>query len=183
MAVIEITNNSKADLADKIAEAQRVLESVPDAPAQRRAPLEDEIKTARDILADAASTEEDYTNEVTALTNAISGFKNWKQPSTGSISGSGTIGGYVTITLLPTEHGTAALSHTKAVRGTSVTVTAVPDEGYAVSDILINGQSVGRSDTYTIKSVTENTTVQVIFGKKADLPSAMFWQTTGSTKL
>lgn len=170
LAVIEITNNSKADLADKIAEAQRVLESVPDAPAQRRAPLEDEIKTARDILADAASTEEDYTNEVTALTNAISGFKNWKQPSTGSISGSGTIGGYVTITLLPTEHGTAALSHTKAVRGTSVTVTAVPDEGYAVSDILINGQSVGRSDTYTIKSVTENTTVQVIFGKKADLP-------------
>ena len=52
LAVIEITNNSKADLADKIAEAQRVLDSVPDAPAQRRAPLEDEIKTARDILAD-----------------------------------------------------------------------------------------------------------------------------------
>ena len=51
-----------------------------------------------------------------------------------------------------------------------MTVTAVPEDGYTVADMLINGVSVGRKEIYTIPSVTQDTEVKVIFAEKSDLP-------------
>lgn len=63
------------------------------------------------------------------------------------------------------------MSSTEVKAGTSVTVTSVPNDGYMVKDILINGVSVGsNAEVYTVKSVSENMKIQVIFGEKTDLP-------------
>ena len=63
------------------------------------------------------------------------------------------------------------MSSTEVKSGTSVTVTSVPNDGYMVKDILINGVSIGsNAEVYTVKSVSENMEIQVIFGEKTDLP-------------
>ncbi len=69
------------------------------------------------------------------------------------------------------ENGKVTLSSTEVKAGTSVTVTSVPNDGYMVKDILINGVSVGsNAEVYTVKSVSANMEIQVIFGEKTDLP-------------
>ena len=74
------------------------------------------------------------------------------------------------ISVSETENGTVKLSQSSVYSGNSLTITAIPDEGYVVSDMLINGKSVGRKMIYTINSVKENIEVKVIFEKKTELP-------------
>ena len=170
--VITVENNSKSDLADKIEEAEKLLNNTPDASDEKKNALQDAIDAARETLNNPGASESDYTNAVSSLTQAMNSF-NSSDPKPSSGGGGGTVTAdkaSYTITVIPTEHGKVTLSHMKAARGTSVTVTAVPDEGYTVDDILINGESVGRTDVYTIKSIAADTTVKVIFGEKADLP-------------
>ena len=184
-AVINIANNSKSDLADKIEEARRTLAANPDKSEEKKSALQTEIDNAVLVLNDAQSTENDYTKSVSNLTQAISSFLNNSSSSVGR--GSSASARKFNITLLPTENGKVTVSHAQAVYGTSVTVTAVPDQGFAVYDMLINGVSVGRNETYTIKSITSDTTVQVIFGEKSDLPfndvfkSDWFYESVKST--
>lgn len=182
LVVLEIANNSKSDLADKIEEAMRLLENDTKASQSKRDALQAAIDRAKDVLADSACGEEEYTKEVTNLTQAIAAFKRTESQSGQTKRGSSAVSVY-NIKVAETEHGTVTLSNTKAYHGTSVTVTAVPDEGYAVRDILINGVSVGRSEVYTIKSITQDTEVKVIFGEKDELPfddvtkSDWYWET------
>lgn len=75
-----------------------------------------------------------------------------------------------TVTVLDTEHGKAEVSQKEVLSGNSVTITATPDDGYVVSDMLINGKLVGNNAVYTISSVKENIEVKVIFAQKADMP-------------
>ncbi len=168
--VIEILNNSKSDLADKISEAQKVLASEPDASDARKGALSSAIDTAIEVLNNSASTDVDYTKQVSNLTAAIETFKRGdvKKPNKGSSSS--VSGGMYTITVVPAQNGTVNVSQTKVRSGGSVTVTAQPNEGYSVADMLINGISVGREQSYTIQNITQNTTVEVKFGEKSDLP-------------
>lgn len=169
-AVITIAQNSKFDLADKIEEAKKLLDNTPNASDTKKNNLNSAIDAATTVLNDGAAQDTDYTDQVSRLTQAMEEFKKTdSKPSSGGGGGGGSARSF-SITLLPTEHGTAKLSHTRAVYGTSVTITAEPDEGYVVSDILINGKSVGRAAVYTIQSVSEDIQVQVLFGEKSDLP-------------
>ena len=129
--VITVENNSKSDLADKIEEAEKLLNNTPDASDEKKNALQDAIDAARGTLNNPGASESDYTNAVSSLTQAMNSF-NSSDPKPSSGGGGGTVTAdkaSYTITVIPTEHGKVTLSHTKAARGTSVTVTAVPDEG------------------------------------------------------
>lgn len=168
-AVVNISNNSKSDLADKINEARNVLANTPDAPENKVNNLNSAIKDAETLLNNPQATDEDFTKGVTALEQAIAEFKRTDGSKSNTGGGGGTVRKY-TVTVVPTEHGTVNLSQTTVTSGNSVTVTAVPEDGYTVADMLINGVSVGRKEIYTIPSVTQDTEVKVIFAEKSDLP-------------
>ena len=66
------------------------------------------------------------------------------------------------------------LSATKVPRGTSVTVTAVPEDGYAVSNVIVNGVTVGNNEVTTIKSVVKDTQIVVVFKERASADGLPF---------
>ena len=164
--VINIANNSRSDLVDKITEARTVLANNPSASEDKKNALNDAIAEAEKLVNNPEATESDFTNGVTKLTQAIDDFQR-KDESRGGIRGSRS---RYNISVIETEHGKVEISQDKVYSGNSVTITAIPDEGYAVSDMLINGKSVGRETVYTISAVRSNIEVKVIFGEKSDLP-------------
>lgn len=164
--VIEVAANSKADLADKITEARTALENGTDKSQSKKDALKEAINEATLVLNGSDKTEEDYTKAVTKLNTAIDKFN-----SKSSSSGGGSRLKF-DITAEKTEHGRVELSQKSVYNGNSVTITAIADEGYAVSDILINGESVGRHTVYTIAEVRRNTVVKVIFAEKSTIPFA-----------
>ena len=120
------------------------------------------------IVNNPLATESDFTDAVTKLSQAISDFQ--KSDGQNDRSGGGDSVRKYNVSVSETENGTVKLSQSSVYSGNSLTITAIPDEGYVVSDMLINGKSVGRKMTYTINSVKENIEVKVIFAKKTDLP-------------
>ena len=51
--------------------------------------------------------------------------------------------------------------------GASQTFTITASEGYAIADVLVDGQSVGAVDSYTFENVTANHTIAALFTKTA----------------
>ena len=165
--IINIANNSKSDLADKITEAKNVLANNKDAAESKINTLQAAIDEAEVLINNPKATESDFTEGVTKLSQAISAFQNSGGQSSGS--GGGSARKY-SVSVSETENGTVNVSQTSVYSGNSLTITAIPDEGYVVSDMLINGNSVGRETVYTINSVKENIEVKVIFAEKTELP-------------
>lgn len=50
--------------------------------------------------------------------------------------------------------------------GQSETFTFTPNEGYEVSDVIVDGVSVGAMDSYTVEDIKKNMTISVIFKLK-----------------
>ena len=50
--------------------------------------------------------------------------------------------------------------------GGSETFTITADEGFEISDVLVNGKSMGAVSSYTFNDVNENSTIEVIFAQK-----------------
>jgi hypothetical protein len=50
-------------------------------------------------------------------------------------------------------------------KGNSQTFTITPDEGYLISDVLVDGGSLGAIDTYTFNNVQQNHTIEAIFAE------------------
>ena len=51
--------------------------------------------------------------------------------------------------------------------GASQTFAIAAQEGYAIADVLVDGQSVGAVDSYTFENVTANHTIAAVFTKTA----------------
>ena len=161
--LVTVEKNTKNDLAEKIEEAQAVLDSTPKASQSKKNALKKAIDDAKAVLADDTTDDDGYTAAVKALDTAIAAFKRNDTTSGGS-GGRGTT--YVNITLRTEGKGKAMLSATRIPKGTSVTVTAVPDKDYAVSNVLVGGVSVGSDEVTTIASVTSDTEIVVVFKEK-----------------
>lgn len=166
--VINIEENTKADLEKKIEEAKELLNSNSDASDSKKKALNNAIESAEAVLNKSDATKEECSNAVSELAGAMEKFK--KAESGTSFGGHGGSTTPYTVTAEKAEHGKIELSQTKVYHGNSLTVTAVPDEGYTVSDMIINGKSVGNKAVYTLRSVKENVTVKVIFREKTKLP-------------
>ena len=79
-----------------------------------------------------------------------------------SYNGSGYI--YYTITASAGEGGTITPDGTgRVLRGTDKTFTITPDSDYVVSDVLVDGKSVGAVTSYTFETVREDHSIQVLF--------------------
>lgn len=67
--------------------------------------------------------------------------------------------------------GTISPNGTVSVtKGGSKTFTITPDTGYVISDVLVDGKSVGAVSTYTLSDITAAHTFTAVFTKAAGLP-------------
>ncbi|MFC3800982.1 DUF4073 domain-containing protein [Cohnella sp. GCM10012308] len=90
--------------------------------------------------------------------------------------------GSLTITADADAGGSISPAGNVAVsRGGSQTYTITPDAGYAISDVTVDGKSVGKIGSYTFANVTEAHTIKAVFAKvkAAGLP----FYYNGSTKV
>jgi hypothetical protein len=75
------------------------------------------------------------------------------------------------VTVFSGHGGSTDPQGTTTVRsGDSITIHFIPDEGYRVSTVTVNGELTDPSDSYTIDSVTEDMSIDV--GFDLDTPAA-----------
>ena len=73
-----------------------------------------------------------------------------------------------TITATAGEGGAITPTGDVSVKeGASQTFTITASEGYAIADVLVDGQSVGAVDSYTFENVTANHTIAAVFTRTA----------------
>ena len=82
-----------------------------------------------------------------------------------------------------TENGVVENPQTDiASAGESRTYTFVPDEGYEVDDVLVDGQSQGSIDSYTFSNISASHSLEVTFAKKAKLATPKLSSVTNTTE-
>ena len=124
---------------------------------------------------EAAHTASDWITD-TAATATTDGTKHKECTvckrvlETGTIpaTGSGGGGGYTYYTIKATVgvNGSISPSGNVSVReGRDQTFTITPDKGYAVSNVKIDGKSIGAVKSYTFENVKKSHTIEVIFMK------------------
>ena len=75
---------------------------------------------------------------------------------------------YVSVTATAGEGGSITPTGEVSVKeGASQTFAIAAQEGYAIADVLVDGQSVGAVDSYTFENVTANHTIAALFTKTA----------------
>ena len=73
-----------------------------------------------------------------------------------------------TITATAGEGGSITPTGEVSVKeGASQTFTITASEGYAIADVLVDGQSVGAVDSYTFENITANHTIAAVFTRTA----------------
>ena len=83
-----------------------------------------------------------------------------------STQGSGSSYDYYTITATAGAGGSISPSGEITIReGRDKTFTLTPEEGYEVSDILIDGKSAGAAEVYTVENIRKDTTVEAVFAE------------------
>lgn len=80
-----------------------------------------------------------------------------------------------TVTITASAGPNGALSPAGSVNvlfGGSQTFTITADSGYVVSDVWVDGVSIGAVDAYTFSSVTSNHTINAVFSEENQAPTA-----------
>lgn len=106
----------------------------------------------------------DYTITFTYTKNSSGGGSSGG--GGGSSSGGGTVSSSFTIKASAGNGGIISPSGNVSVkRGDDQTFSINPINGYRISDVLVDGKSVGTVSTYTFDSVKANHTIEVKFAK------------------
>lgn len=93
-------------------------------------------------------------------------YAHWTEKSSGGGGGGGGSSSGYTITASVTGSGTITPSgRVKVDSGEDMTFTITPGRGYRISDVLVDGKSVGAVDDYTFQKVTASHTIQAVFSK------------------
>ncbi len=74
-----------------------------------------------------------------------------------SVTFQSSAGGKITV------DGSDAAENTNIFHGDNLTFAVVPDAGYVVADVKVNGTSVGKVTNYTLQNVTADMTVEAVF--------------------
>ena len=86
------------------------------------------------------------------------------RPSGGGSSSGGSSYTYYTITASADKGGSISPNGSVSVReDTDKTFTITPNSGYVVSDVLVDGKSVGAVKSYTFKDISEKHTIKATF--------------------
>ncbi len=72
------------------------------------------------------------------------------------------------ITIKTSKGGKVSPHKTAVSKGKSQEYTFVPEEGYTVSDVILDGKSLGRIDKYTLENVREKHTLEVVFSQSSN---------------
>lgn len=100
---------------------------------------------------------ENYTYSMAADTVLTKDELRWGEPAPTTY----------TITAKGGEHGTISpAGEQKVVEGEDITFTFLPDKGYEVKDVKVDGVSVGVKDEYTFTDVNASHSIEVVFGAK-----------------
>ena len=75
-----------------------------------------------------------------------------------------------TITATAGENGSITPGTTQVYKGNDQTFTITANNGYRISDVLVDGKSVGAVDSHTFKNVDANHEIVVTFEKKSSPP-------------
>ena len=113
-------------------------------------------------FANAGSTQTTFTMPDKAVTVTA----NWTKKSSGG-GGGGSSYDYYTISATAGEGGSISPAGNISVReGRDQTYTITPDGGYCISDVRVDGVSVGTVSSYTFDNVQKRHTIEAIFAKE-----------------
>ena len=117
------------------------------------------------VLSKGTDTGDAFTSTYAEATATVTGGTITATAYTG---GGGSSSGYdsYTITATAGEGGTISPSGSTSVReGRDQTYTITPDGGYHISDVLVDGKSVGAVTSYTFEDVQKKHTIEAVFAK------------------
>ena len=145
----------KTDLSDVIAQAEAELQKTGTYTEESLSALEAALETAKAVYEDADASQSDVDAQTAALTEALGKLETIPETETYTVTASAGEGGSIDPS-----------GEFEIESGGSVAFTITADEGYTVSDVTVNGTSIGPVTEYTLTSVSEDTTVEALFGKE-----------------
>ena len=149
----EAVQADKTKLNESIAAAEELLKHAEDYVPEDVQNLMEVLDAAKAVAADPAATQETVDAAQKALDAAMSIAPIQKEFAIMAAAGEG---GSIT------PCGTV-----KVERGMSQTFVIQPEEGYVISDVLVNGQSVGAVAEYTFCDVNADANITALFQKAA----------------
>ena len=149
----EAVQADKTKLNESIAAAEELLKHAEDYVPEDVQNLMEVLDAAKAVAADPAVTQETVDAAQKALDAAMSIAPIQKEFAIMAAAGEG---GSIT------PCGTV-----KVERGMSQTFVIQPEEGYVISDVLVNGQSVGAVAEYTFCDVNADANITALFQKAA----------------
>lgn len=149
----EAVQADKTKLNESIAAAEELLKHAEDYVPEDVQNLMEVLDAAKAVVADPAATQETVDAAQNALDAAMNIAPIQKEFAIMAAAGEG---GSIT------PCGTV-----KVERGMSQTFVIQPEEGYVISDVLVNGQSVGAVAEYTFCDVNADANITALFQKAA----------------
>ena len=149
----EAVQADKTKLNESIAAAEELLKHAEDYVPEDVQNLMEVLDAAEAVAADPAATQETVDAAQNALDAAMNIAPIQKEFAIMAAAGEG---GSIT------PCGTV-----KVERGMSQTFVIQPEEGYVISDVLVNGQSVGAVAEYTFCDVNADANITALFQKAA----------------
>ena len=149
----EAVQADKTKLNESIAAAEELLKHAEDYVPEDVQNLMEVLDAAKAVAADPAATQETVDAAQNALDAAMNIAPIQKEFTIMAAAGEG---GSIT------PCGTV-----KVERGMSQTFVIQPEEGYVISDVLVNGQSVGAVAEYTFCDVNADANITALFQKAA----------------
>ena len=149
----EAVQADKKKLNESIAAAEELLKHAEDYVPEDVQNLMEVLDAAKAVAADPAATQETVDAAQNALDAAMNIAPIQKEFAIMAAAGEG---GSIT------PCGTV-----KVERGMSQTFVIQPEEGYVISDVLVNGQSVGAVAEYTFCDVNADANITALFQKAA----------------
>ena len=89
---------------------------------------------------------------------------------------------YYKITTSVVGEGTIYPEDARVQSNKSQTFNFTPSDGYYVADVLLDGESIGKVDEYTIKKVKSKHTLEVVFAKEGVWTDTSEWSTIEMAK-
>lgn len=153
----DVPEVNKEALAEAIAKAEEEAAKTDVYTAESIAALEEAIADAKEVYGDESAEQEQVDAQVAALEVAIEALvKLPEPPQTYTITASAGEGGTIT----PSGEVTVNV-------GEAQTFTIKADEGWHIKEVIINGESVGAEETYTMEAAG---TIEALFEKDAVEP-------------
>lgn len=153
----DVPEVNKEALAEAIAKAEEEAAKTDVYTAESIAALEEAIADAKEVYGDESAEQEQVDAQVADLEAAIEVLvKLPEPPQTYTITASAGEGGTIT----PSGEVTVNV-------GEAQTFTIKADEGWHIKEVIINGESVGAEETYTMEAAG---TIEALFEKDAVEP-------------